>query len=185
MSDTTQAPPKRPYNRRPPVRTAEVRPEPVRAEEVRPKRERTRKGTGTDRLHIPQHLIPDGVDLQWVTDTILGQPATQTRIGFEVNGWQPVTPDMFGGRYDGMFMPKGFKGEINVDGLVLMERPMELTLEARAEERKAARSAINTHESKIRAGQVDGVTLDTSHPQARAVTKIDREILSGMPVPKD
>lgn len=165
---------------RAPIRQTE--PEEIR-EPVRAK-VRTRKGAGTDRLFIPQEMIPDGIDLQWVTNAVLGQPAPQLRMAYEVNAWEPVTPEMFDGRFDGMFMKKGHKGEIEVDGLVLMWRPMELTLEARAEERGAASQAVNVQNSKLRSGHLDGVTLDTQHPTARANTRVQREILSGAPIPK-
>lgn len=145
---------------------------------------RTRKGNGTDRLYIPQEMIPAGIDLQWVTNSILGQPSPQQRMAFEVNAWEPITPDMFDGRFDGMFMKKGHIGEIEVDGLVLMWRPMELTLEARAEERQAAMNAVNVQNSKLRSGHLDGVTLDTQHPTARANTRVQREMVSGGPIPK-
>lgn len=174
----TATPTKLPNTNRTPVRQADPA-EPVR------KKVRTRKGTGTDRLHIPQEIIPDGIDLQWVTDSVLGQPAMQTRIAFEVNAWEPVLPSMFDGRFDGMFMPKGHKGEINVDGLVLMWRPMELTMEARAEERQAARGAVVAQEAKLRGGNLDGVTLDTQHASVRANTRLTREIIPGMPIPNN
>lgn len=165
---------------RTPIRQAE--PEAEAREPVRAK-VRTRKGAGVDRLHIPQHLIPDGIDLQWVTNAVLGAPAPQIRMAYEVNAWEPVLPDMFDGRFDGMFMKRGHKGEIEVDGLVLMWRPMELTLEARAEERQAARQAVQIQTGKLQSGQLDGVTLDTQHPTARANTVVRREILAGSPIP--
>ena len=164
------------------VNTRQVEAEPVR-EPVRAK-VRTRKGVGTDRLYIAPEMIPAGIDLQWVTNAVLGQPAPQLRMAYEVNAWEPVTPDMFDARFDGMFMKKGHKGEIEVDGLVLMWRPMELTIEARMEERQAAVNAVNVQNNKLRGGHLDGVTLDTQHPTARANTRVQREILSGGPIPK-
>lgn len=170
---------------RPPrIREAEVRTEPVREAMRETARVRTRKGSGTDQLHIPREMIPEDVDLQWVPDSILGQPAIQQRMSFEVNGWRPVTGDMWDGRFDGMFMPKGHKGEINVGGLVLMERPLELTLEARAEENKSARDAVRAEEAKLRGGNIDGVAFDTNHPTARAKTFINKERLPSMPIPQ-
>lgn len=160
----------------------------VRQEEllVHEPRTRIRKGGMLhDSLHIPQHMIPEGIDLQWVTDSVLGQPAPQTRMGYEINGWQPVTGQMWSNRFDGMFLKKGHQGEINVGGLVLMERPMELTLEARGEDKKAADFARLAHEAQLRGGHLKEVSLDTQHPTARAKTFVNREVVRGMPVPKD
>jgi hypothetical protein len=153
---------------RAPVRQNEVR-EPVREAP----RQRLRKNIAQQSpTHIPREMIPEGVDLQWVIDSIHGQPEIQGRLTFEANGWQPVTGQMWGGLFDGMFMPKGHTGEINVLGQVLMERPMELTIEARQEELGAAVSARRGVESKLRGGQIDGVKFDTQHSTARKVTNV-------------
>lgn len=163
------------------VRTEEVIREPVKAPRVRVRK----GGMMQDQLFIPQEMIPEGVDLQWVTDSVLGKPDPQTRMSYEINGWQPVTGQMWDGLFDGRFLKKGYEGEINVGGLVLMERPMELTMEARGEEKKAADFAVRAHEAKLKGGHIDNVTLDTSHPTARAKTFVRREVVAGMPVPKD
>lgn len=162
-----------------PVREAEVR-EPVRA------KERTRKGGGTvNKFSIPQEMIPEGVDLQWNVDTVVGQPQTQERMAMEQQAWDPVTPDMFGGRFDGMFMRKGHKGEINVGGLVLMWRPIELTEEARAEERRDAAMARHVEERKMTEGRPDGVNPDLMDPaagSAKRQTFLRKERIPSMPV---
>jgi hypothetical protein len=61
---------------------------------------------------------------------------------------------------------------------------MELTMEARGEENQAARNAVRVQERKLTGGELDGVTLDTSHPTARAKTFITKERIPSMPVPK-
>lgn len=169
---------------RAPIRESEQRSEPAR-DPVRAK-VRTRKGANVDQYHIPLELIPDGIDLQWNTDTVLGQPTIQERSRMEAQGWEPVTPDMWEGRFDGMFMRKGHQGEINVGGLVLMWRPIELTLEARAEELGAARQARFTEEKKITSGAPDGVDpnfMDSQHPKARAQNFLRKERIASMPIP--
>lgn len=166
---------------RPAVREVAARTEPVR-EAINPKK-RTRKGGGTDQLHIPRDLIPDGIDLQWNVDTILGSPDVHARSEMEAQGWEPVTVGSFNGRFDHL-MPKGFKGEITYRGLRLDWRPMELTMEARGEENQAARNAVRVQERKLTGGELDGVTLDTAHPTARAKTFITKERIPSMPVPK-
>jgi hypothetical protein len=65
------------------------------------------------------------------------------------NGWEPVPlarhPEM---------MPQGWKGEtIEVEGLMLMERPSVLTDEDRAEEVRLAREAVYTKEQQLRSGR--------------------------------
>ena len=113
-----------------------------------------------DRLKVPKELIPQGMDYQWVTDSILGQPQPQRRARFERRAWTPVPAE----RHDGMFMPKGYKGEINVDGLVLMERPLEFSIRARQKEREKAREQVYVREQQLRGGDLGNkVAFDTQH----------------------
>lgn len=150
---------------------------PIRAEgDTRPIKTRARKGnTGQDPTYIPPHMIPDQMDYQWVAVSVLGQPDMQMRSNFEMQGWEAV-PAL---RHDGMFMPKGHQGEINYGGLVLMERPIELTIEARCEDQSRAREARAVEERNLLSGNIPGVTMDTQHPSARAVTRITKEVIAG------
>lgn len=167
------------------ARQTDVRQEPQRASGTGEKRERLRKFAENQHgpLYIPREMIPDGIDLQWIAIEVNGMPFPQERVQYEQNGWRAVHGQQFGGIFDGRFMPKGYKGEITVGGQVLMERPLELTLEARAEERRAAQIARGVQEQRLQAGQLDGVTLDTQHPTARANTRLTRTVESGLPVP--
>ena len=115
-----------------------------------------------DRLRIPRDMIPDGMDYQWVTDSIMGQPAPQRRARFEKKGWVPVPAS----RHDGFFMPKGAQGEINVEGLVLMERPLEVSLRARKREEIRAIDQVRAKEAQLTGGNIPGVGLDTRHESA-------------------
>lgn len=160
------------------VRETEIREEPVR---------RIHKGgrRGANNTDIPREMIPEDVDLQWNNDTILGQPAVQERMHMEQQGWRPVTGDMWGGRFDGMFARKGHKGEINVGGQVLMWRPLPLTLEARREEDHDARMARHVEERKMMEGRPDGINLDMLDPDAGSAkrqTFLRKERVPSMPV---
>lgn len=169
---------------RTPIRTDAPEPEAVR-EPVRAKTRTRKGGAGVDKYHIPREMIPDGIDLQWNVDSVLGQAATQDRMSMEMQAWEPVTPDMWDGRFDGMFVRRGHQGEINVGGLVLMWRPLELTLEARSEELQVARQARYVEERKIQQGTPDGVNLDMlnpNHGSARAKTFLHKERIPSMPI---
>lgn len=161
------------------IRTADVRPDLVRetVRDVPERRQRLRKGIASvSPTHIPQEMIPEGIDLQWVTDSVYGAPDIQGRQSFEINGWRPVTPDMFDGRFEGMFTPRGHKGEINVMGSVLMERPLELTLEARAEEASQAVGARIAAESKLRGGDFAvSERFDTGHKTVQKIVKVGHD----------
>lgn len=92
---------------------------------------------------------PEGFDYQWKLKSVMNQDDIDRIRQNEMNGWEPVPlarhPEL---------MPRGWKGDtIEVGGLVLMERPMLFTQEAREEERRAARDAVLTKESQMREGR--------------------------------
>ena len=126
-------------------------------------------------------------DLQWVTDSVLGQAAPQNRMAFEINAWEPVTPDMFGGVFDGMFTRKGHAGEINYEGLVLMHRPLELTIEAQAEERMARDGAMEAQRNMVMNGVIPGLSagFESQHPTAIGKQTFRREIKAPMDIPRE
>jgi hypothetical protein len=127
-----------------------------------------------DRFHVPAHMIPEGMSLQWVTDSVFGQGQPQHRADFERKGWTPVHQEDFDGRFDGMFMPKGNDGEINNGGLVLMARPKEITDEATRKDNMRAKQQLAIKEAALRGGDIPGVTLDTGHKSALAANKVSR-----------
>lgn len=169
------------------ARTARV---PVRAEAPRAEAERepirakvrTRKGAGVDQMHIPKHVIPEGIDLQWNTDSVLGQPAQQETNAMAQQGWEPVQVGDFDGRFD-YLMAKGHKGPITYGASRLDWRPMELTLEARAEERQAARQQIGVETNKMITGNVDGVDQRILGVDQKK-TFMTKERIPSMPVPQ-
>lgn len=170
---------------RTPVRATAIR------EEAPPKKTRIRKNAAArSLLDIPADIVnglkEQGIDLQWVTDSVLGQSTPQNRMAFEINAWEAVTPDMFDGVFDGMFTRKGHKGEINYEGLVLMWRPLELTEEAQAEERAARNSAIEAQQNMIKGGVIPGLSagFEADHPTAISRNKFRRSV-EAMEIPRD
>lgn len=181
---------------RTPARQTEVRQTPVRgeAEASAPKKVRLRKNMAmksqtdlpTDILRVVNETYE--ADLQWVTDSVLGQPTAAMRQQFEINAWEPVTADMFGGVLDGIYSRKGSGGEIHYEGLVLMWRPMELTLEARAEERAASYGALEAQARMLKTGQLPGhfaAGFDTQHPTALSRNVVSRSVKPPIDIPTD
>ncbi len=122
-----------------------------------------------DRLKVAKELIPDGQDYLWVTGSIYGQPQPQRLARFQRQGWQPVPAS----RHDGLFMPKGHQGYIEVDGLILHERSLKISDMARAFERKRAKGQIRAKEAQLLGGGMD-VTLDSQHPSALRSNRINK-----------
>ncbi len=128
-----------------------------------------------DRLNIPRDMIPDGFDLQWVTVSVYGQPQPQRRAIFERKGWTPVHQEDFDRQFDGMFLPKGAEGEITVDGLVLMARPLQLTLQARRIDKRNADQQVMIKENALRGGDIN-TRLDSQHESALRSNRITKTV---------
>lgn len=138
-----------------------------------------------DRLAIAKNLIPEGMDLQWVTKSVFGQDVPTHRAAFERKGWTPVHQDDFDGQFNGRWMARGEEGEITVDGLVLMARPKELSQAAAARDQRNAREVVQIRERDLRNGNLQGVTLDPSNAQVlQQVNKVGRSV-ERIDVPKD
>jgi hypothetical protein len=109
-------------------------------------RERKRKSNSSeDKFAIPAHLIPPGTSLEWKRESVVGQEDPHYMAALHENGWRPVDVSMIP-----TLMPEGYKGAIRMGGQVLMERPIELTREAQAEDRDNARRAVQIKEDQLR-----------------------------------
>lgn len=136
-----------------------------------------------DKLHINPELVPEGISLQWVTDSVYGQSMSQHRSGFERKGWTPVHQEDFDGVFDGMFMPRGAQGEIMNEGLVLMARPKEFTTKAKRLELQAAISQVQIKEQALRGGDIQ-ISLDARHSSALNTNKISKSY-ERLQIPED
>lgn len=124
-------------------------------------------------LNIPRDSFPDGMDMQWVADSCLGQSLAKERAAFERKGWTPVHQSDFEGLFNGRWMKKGEEGEINYKGLVLMARPLEYSVKAKQQEYRKAREQVSIKEAALRGGDLP-VTLDSQHSTAIRSNVINR-----------
>lgn len=122
-----------------------------RKEEVRsagrsgPIRERKRKGGQlNDPFYVAPSSIPEGSSYEWKRVTVYGKGDPTYDILMREQGWDPVES----ARHPEL-VAEGHVGPIIRDGLMLMERPIELTEEARAEDRIAARAAVSVKKEQL------------------------------------
>ena len=123
---------------------------------------RTRTQVG-DIFEIPQTMIPKGWSYQWCAVTVAGNSdmlLDQNHM-FHQNGWRPVPAE----RYSGTLVPKGSKGNIIRGQQMLMERPMELTLEAQEEDKRNALQLMSDRNESlklagVKKGMPDGFAMD-------------------------
>jgi len=126
---------------------------------------------GTDEFYIPKDIIPDGWTYEWKRHTIWNQedPAYTVQIARE--GWEPVPSS----RHPQMMPSNWTKGTIERKGMMLMERPTEISEEVRRIEQKRARDQVRIKEAQL-SGTPEG-TMDRVKPTISK--KFD------MPIPED
>jgi len=101
-------------------------------------RERKRKGgSNIDRFWVDPAMIPDGMSWEWKRQTVFGKSDRSYDAFLSDQGWLPVEQS----RYPNF--------PVERDGMILMERPIELTREAQAEDRAAAIDAVRSKERQL------------------------------------
>jgi hypothetical protein len=127
-----------------------------------PIRERKRKGGQlADKFHIDAHTIPDGMSYEWKTVSVYGKEDPSYNVMLRDQGWEPVQAE----RHSDL-VSEGVTGPIIRDGLMLMERPIELTREAQAEDRAAAREVIKVKKQQM-TGETPAGTMTREAPNLR------------------
>ncbi len=125
-----------------------------------------------DRFHIPKDQFPEGMDLQWVTETVFGQNM-QRLNKFEKAGWTPVYTSDFDGKFDdGRYVPKGSDEIIKEGGVVLCARPLSISLERKRQEVAKAKGEIQMKEQAFLGGGIDA--SGANHPSAKQFNHISR-----------
>ena len=116
---------------------------------------------GTDEFFIDPRAVPEGWTYEWKRKTVLGKEDPAYQVSLARMGWEPVPAS----RHPEM-MPAGMTAaDIERKGLVLMERPREITDEARQIEAQKARQQVRAKEQQL-SHAPDG-TLPRDHAQAR------------------
>lgn len=103
----------------------------------------------TSRLDLPMHRRQEGMDYQWVTQSIWGQPDTRQSVNAAVNHWTPVpmraAPELVGPAAAAATP----EAAIVIDGLMLCQRPMYLTEQRRAQEARAANQQVGDQFARL------------------------------------
>lgn len=121
-----------------------------------------------DRFHIDPALIPPGWSYEYKRRTIWEKEDPSYTNSLRRNGWEEVPA----GRHPGIMVEQG--------GMVLMERPKELTDERQAANTRIAREVIRAKEEQL--GMAPTGTLPRDTPNARAARHVSRSYEPG-PIP--
>lgn len=99
-----------------------------------------------DEFAFDMRVIPDGWTYEWRTHTVQGKEDPSYAVQLDMKGWQPVPVS----RHPEM-MPKDYSGSTIIrKGMLLMERPKEITERARMLEKRKALDQVRIKEDQLR-----------------------------------
>jgi len=130
---------------------------------------------GTDKFYFDPAIIPDGWSYEWRMFTVLGKEDPSYQVNLAQKGWEAVPRS----RHPEM-MPAGWQGETIVrDGQMLMERPKEITEEAKVRDRQAAREQMRAKEEQL------GVATGPfeRHNKGNPLVSVNKSRESVIPIP--
>ena len=136
-------------------------------------RVRTRQRSSSmnqDMFYIPVDEIPEGSSYEWKRHSVVGQEDPFYIAQLREQGWEPVDPK----RHPNWLPPGYSMPAIIKHGMILMERPIELTNEARAESRQMANKQIREAEQRLGMTPKDTMTRDHDGAKPRIVKEIGR-----------
>ena len=116
------------------------------ASEHTPARVRRRKNSASeDPFYIPLEEIPPGLSYEWKRWALAGQVDPFYIADMRTQGWEPVNP-----KAHPNWLPPGYnEPHIIKGGMILMERPEELTLEAKKELDVMAKTRVREAEQRL------------------------------------
>jgi hypothetical protein len=145
------------------------------ADHVEPRvRTRRRKTTvNEDQFFIPMDEIPEGLNYEWKRWENVGQQDPFYIASMREQGWEPVNP-----KRHPTWVPPGYnEPHIIKGGQILMERPMELTLEARKELRQLSRTQVKEAEQRLGMTPKGEMTRELSEVAPRITKELVRMVI--------
>lgn len=136
---------------------------------------------GDDEFFIPPRIVPEGWAYEWKRHTLLGAQDPSYQVQLARGGWDavPVTrhPEM---------MPDNYTGGESIErkGMILMERPLEISARARANELRKARSQVQQKETQLRGAPAGENSPFAPDNKGSPLVNINKSF-ERMPVPKD
>lgn len=132
---------------------------------------------GTDEFWIDKGMIPDGWDYEWKRKLLLGQEDPAYQVQLARNGWEAVPAD----RHPEMMPSTGNYAAIERKGMILMERPKEITDEVRSTDLRRARQQVRQKEEQLNSAP-DG-TLQRKKSDGSSLANIKKSY-EAIPIPE-
>jgi len=133
--------------------------------------------TTYDDFYIPASDVPDGWEYQWKRKSLLGMEDPAYMVELYNRGWEPVPAS----RHPS-YMPLGHTGKtIERKGMILMERPLEISRMYQQRALQAARNQVRQKEAQL-SGAPDG-HFDRNNKNSSLVNV--KKSYEAMPIPKE
>lgn len=100
---------------------------------------------GTDEFYLPPDMIPDGWTYEWKRKTVMGQEDPSYLVSLRRVGWEPVPAS----RHPEMMPLMSPEKTIERKGMILMERPAEITAEVHRMELRKARAQVQQKQAQL------------------------------------
>lgn len=166
-----------PVTPRPPLRAVGAQTREPQHETTHGTARRTRRRKSSindDMFYIPVDEIPEGSSYEWKRWSVSGLEDPFYIAQMREQGWEPVNP-----KRHPTWVPPGYsQPHIIKGGQILMERPMELTQEARAEQRGLAKTQVREAEQRL--GKTPKDTMTRQYPGVEP--KIHKEMVRAVAV---
>jgi len=136
-------------------------------------RTRRRKATvSEDPYYIPKEEIPEGMSYEWKRWSVVGQTDPFYIAQQREQGWEPVPPK----RHPNWVPPGYNEPHIIKGGMILMDRPIELTNEAKRELRQLSKQQVREAEQRLGMTPKGELTRDDDRVRPRVVKEVGRMV---------
>jgi hypothetical protein len=132
---------------------------------------------GVDEFFIDPAVIPPGWSYEWKRRTVMNEENAAYQVQLQLKGWEPVPST----RHPEYMPDNGRFATIERKGMVLMERPLEITEASRQAEHRKARLQVRSKEEQLNAAP--GGTFERSNKDA-GMAKVSKSY-EPIPIPND
>jgi hypothetical protein len=132
---------------------------------------------GVDEFFVDPAVIPPGWSYEWKRRTVMNEENAAYQVQLQLKGWEPVPST----RHPEYMPNNGRFAHIERKGMVLMERPLEITEAARQVEMRKARLQVRSKEEQLNAAP--GGTFERNN-QDSGMAKINKSY-EPIPIPQE
>ena len=132
---------------------------------------------GVDEVFVDPAVIPPGWSYEWKRRTVMNEENAAYQVQLQLKGWEPVPSS----RHPEYMPNNGRFAHIERKGMVLMERPLEITEAARQVENRKARIQVRSKEEQLNAAP--GGTFERSNKDS-GMAKVNKSY-EPIPIPQD